>query len=131
MSPGSSIVEAALLAHHLWSLLDGTGGGVIGFAVLVGVELEIAGRRKGSAPLGEAWLFEATVRKGISLNLRYVYTVSQSQHNQLLAVPSIALSAIHTCHFKHAGLKLGAPVLAPSSVVKTYKTFSSLNLGAR
>jgi hypothetical protein len=31
-----------------------------------------AGKRKGSAPLGEAWLFEETSRKSILLNFRYV-----------------------------------------------------------
>ena len=74
MSPGSSIVDLALFAHHLCSLLDGTGTDAPGFvALLVGEEVVVAGRRNGSAPLGEAWLFEAAVRKGILLNLRYVY----------------------------------------------------------
>ena len=31
------------------------------------------GRRKGRAPVGEAWLLEATVAKSTPVNLRYTY----------------------------------------------------------
>ena len=36
-----------------------------------------------------------------------------------------------TCHFKHAGLKLGLPFAASSPVVKICSTFSSLEDGVR
>lgn len=37
---------------------------------------------------------------------------------------------IHTCHFKHPGLKLGLPSFASSSVVKMCSTCCSLSCGA-
>lgn len=36
-----------------------------------------------------------------------------------------------TCHFKHAGLYDGAPLIAPLSVVKTYSTCALRCCGAR
>jgi hypothetical protein len=121
------MVERVFLAHHFWSVFEGTGSTTVGFPALpVGVE---AGRRKGSAPLGEAWLFEIAMRNGISLNLRYVYICASSQ--QLQTSRQTIRVAVLTCHFKHAGLKLGEPLLAPSSVVNIHNTFSSLCLGAR
>jgi hypothetical protein len=50
---------------HFCNFLDTTG--FMSFEDSVG-----EGRRKGSAPLGEAWLFDDTSRKSILLNLRYV-----------------------------------------------------------
>lgn len=54
--------------HHRCNFADGMG--CVGFA---GSGHE--GRRKGSAPLGEAWLFEDASLKFIPLNLRYVYRI--------------------------------------------------------
>jgi hypothetical protein len=39
-------------------------------------------------------------------------------------------AVVHTCHFKHPGLKLGLPLSASLSVVKTCKTCSLLSFGA-
>lgn len=50
---------------HFCSLFEG-----IGPVVAAGS----AGRRKGSAPVGEAWLFEGTSSKSIPTNFKYAYT---------------------------------------------------------
>lgn len=46
---------------HFWSLCDGIGP----------VPAGRAGRRKGRAPVGEAWLLEAVISKSIPTNFRY------------------------------------------------------------
>ena len=63
--------EADLSETQRWSLLDGIGGvdSVRGAGD--------AGRRKGRAPLGDAWLFEATVACSIPMNLKYACLVDQ------------------------------------------------------
>jgi hypothetical protein len=67
-SPGSSTTEGLLFMAHLCSFADGIGGG--------GLEPSSAeGRRKGRAPLGEAWLLEDAIWCSIPENLRYAYNV--------------------------------------------------------
>lgn len=76
---------------HFCSLPDGTGCGSFfapvpasdpsAYPLLVVVA---AGMRNGSAPLGEAWLFEAWSSKSMARNLRYVYTVQTHQLTSLL-----------------------------------------------
>lgn len=57
---------------HFCSLFEG-----IGAVVPAGS----AGRRKGSAPVGEAWLFEGTISRSIPTNLKYACTQSDSVSN--------------------------------------------------
>lgn len=54
---------------HFWILLEGIGTN----GSTETPADEGAGRRKGSAPVGDAWLFDATVSKGIPTNLRYAW----------------------------------------------------------
>lgn len=69
--------------------------------------------RKGRAPVGEAWLLEATVSTRMLRNLRYAWSF-------ILARSRIGGGRARlTCHFKQVGLKLGASVAA--SAAKTWR----------
>jgi hypothetical protein len=52
---------------HFWSLCEGMGPGA---------PAERAGRRKGKAPVGDAWLLEGVTWKSIPTNFRYAYARS-------------------------------------------------------
>ena len=80
-------------------------------------ESDALGKRKGRAPVGEAWLFEGTVTSSIPMNFRYVYQQSVTPWPLELCTYGRA------CHFKQPGLNEGAHLRTPSSVVKMYRAF--------
>lgn len=72
-SLGSSTGELPCSVAHFCSLPDGTACGWSTSEALAPL-----GSRNGSAPVGEAWLLDATVTKSTPLNLKYAWLVSFS-----------------------------------------------------
>jgi hypothetical protein len=56
---------------HFWSLCEGIASGA-----LVGR----AGRRKGKAPVGDAWLLDGVISKSTPTNFRYAYCRIRDQY---------------------------------------------------
>ena len=56
---------------------------------------EEAGMRKGSAPVGEAWLLDGTVTKSMHINLRYALRISTMLERPDMAIflPAISNSS--------------------------------------
>lgn len=89
---------------------------------------EVSGEteRKGRAPVGEAWLFDATMVSSISTNLRYAYGWAKDELGRK-NLDEIRL----TCHFRQLGLNDGLPAFAASSVANTYRIYLTSEFGRR
>jgi hypothetical protein len=110
--------SALLFMVHRCSFAEGTGGG--GFA-----PSDADGRRKGKAPLGDAWLLEEVIWKSMPENFMYAFIESALLHLDWVEQRFL------TCHFKQPGLYDGAPFAASRSLANTYSVCAARLRGAR